>query len=350
MSRLTLFGVLLAAVPAAAQQTYTVSGDHVAIYNLAGRHTLEATSGSAVRVTARMGGRDGGRLTIDQATLEGRRALVVHYPDDRLVYRSDAQYGFNTTVRVRDDGTFNDSDWTHDRRGEGQRVEIRSQGSGTEAWADLTIGVPAGQQLSLYTAAGTITVTNVNGTLRLDGGATEVHTSGTRGALTVDVGSGSVDVRDAQGDVDVDTGSGSVTVNGVRGDLLKVDTGSGSVHADAVTVSRMDLDTGSGSVTVRGSSANDLIVDTGSGGVTLELTRRPANVEIDTGSGGVTLTVPSDYGATVDIETGSGGIDIDFPLQVRRWSRDHVTGTIGDGSGRLTVDTGSGSVRVRQGS
>lgn len=350
MSRLALAALLLAA-PAASQQSYDLSGDHVAIYNLAGTHTLTAGSGTAVRVTVRTQGRDAGRLTVDRATIDGRMTLVVRYPSDRIVYQQGGRYGsFNTTLRVRPDGTFQDNDWTRGRRDEGDRVSIRSSGDGLDASADLAIAVPAGQRLSLYTGAGTINVTNVNGQLRLDGHATEVTTTGTRGGLTIDVGSGRVEVTDAQGDVDVDTGSGSVAVNGVQGDLLRVDTGSGSVRADAVTVRRLDIDTGSGSVTVRGSSADDILVDTGSGGVTLELTRRPSNVEVDTGSGGVTMTVPAGYGATVDIETGSGGIDVDFPLQVRRWSRDHVTGTIGDGNGRLHVDTGSGSVRIRQSS
>jgi DUF4097 and DUF4098 domain-containing protein YvlB len=50
----------------------------------------------------------------------------------------------------------------------------------------------------------------------------------------------------------------------------------------------------------------------------------------------------------VDIESGSGGIELDFPVQTRRFDRDHLTGTIGDGRGTLRVDTGSGSVRIRR--
>jgi len=350
MYRLSLLVAFATAVPSAAQQSYDLSADHVAVYNIAGTHTLTAGSGSAVRVEVRTAGRDGGRLTVDRATIDGRATLVVRYPSDRIVYRpADGHGTFQNEMRIRTDGTFYDDDRSGDRRDAGNRVSVRSSGDGLEAWADLRIVVPAGQRLSLYNGAGTITVTNVDGTLHLDGGATEITTTGTRGALTVDVGSGTVEVTDALGDVDVDTGSGSVTVTRMRGDALRVDTGSGSVQADAVTVRTLNVDTGSGSVTIRGAAAQSILVDTGSGSVTLELTQRPQEVAVDTGSGGVTLVVPAGYGATVDIETGSGGIDVDFPLQVRRWARDHVTGTIGDGNGRLTVETGSGGVRVRQG-
>jgi lia operon protein LiaG len=61
------------------------------------------------------------------------------------------------------------------------------------------------------------------------------------------------------------------------------------------------------------------------------------------------VTVPDSFGASVDIDTGSGGIELDMPITMRRWQRDHVQGTIGDGGGRLLIDTGSGSVRILSG-
>jgi hypothetical protein len=48
----------------------------------------------------------------------------------------------------------------------------------------------------------------------------------------------------------------------------------------------------------------------------------------------------------VDLETSSGSFDFDFPLQVMGLERDHVRGELGDGRGRLAVDTGSGSIRI----
>ncbi len=60
------------------------------------------------------------------------------------------------------------------------------------------------------------------------------------------------------------------------------------------------------------------------------------------------VRLPAELGAEVDIETGSGGIDMDFPIMVTRQSRDELRGRIGDGQGRIVIDTGSGSVRVRQ--
>jgi len=336
--------------PVAAQQAerFELTGQQIAVYNLAGEVTLEGGTGAAVVVEVRRGGADGGRLAVERGPLGSRQTLRVIYPDDRIVYRAANGWRGNSQLRVRDDGTFGDS-WDRERRERGRTVEVSSHGSGTEAHADLRIVVPKGQRLEVYLAVGRVGVTNVDGDLLLDGGAADVTTSRTAGELSVDVGSGTVQVTEARGSLNLDTGSGEVAVTGMSGDQLLVDTGSGSVTVRDATATTMNFDTGSGEVEGTGLAADVVRVDTGSGGVDLAFTRAPRDIGIDTGSGGVTLTLPPTFSAQVDIETGSGGIDLDFPVQVSRWERDAVRGTIGTGTGRMTVETGSGGVRIRKG-
>ena len=68
----------------------------------------------------------------------------------------------------------------------------------------------------------------------------------------------------------------------------------------------------------------------------------------DTGSGAVVITIPARLGAQFSIDSGSGRIDVDVPHRARTIERDHLTGTIGDGRGRIQIDTGSGSVRLQR--
>jgi hypothetical protein len=348
----TAVGLALATTgaPAVGQQTERVdlTGRRVAVYNLAGEVTLEPGSGTAVSVEVRRGGADGARLVVERGPLGDRQALRIIYPDDDIVYRPAGGWRGRTQLRVRDDGTFYDSS-DRDRRDRGREIEISSTGDGLEAHADLRISVPRGQQLEVYLATGRIGVTNVDGDLHLDGGSTDVVTSRTVGPLSVDVGSGTVSVSDARGPLTLDTGSGEVDVTGASGDEIEVDTGSGSVTISGVTATALTLDTGSGDVEVSGAAADVVLVDTGSGSVEVGFTRAPRELSVDTGSGSVTLTLPASYSAQVEIETGSGGIDLEFPVTVSRVERDAVHGTIGEGGGRLKVETGSGDVRIRKG-
>ena len=167
---------------------------------------IESGSDSTVSVQITRGGDDGGRLGVERGPLGGTQALRVLYPTDEIVY-SGSNSRFNTQVRVRSDGTFGHGSDRDDR------VRIRSSGRGLEAWADMRILVPQGQEIAVYWGVGEATIRNVDGRLLFDGAAAHVTTTGTRGTLNLDIGSGHVEVTSAEGDVDIDTGSGRVEIN-----------------------------------------------------------------------------------------------------------------------------------------
>jgi DUF4097 and DUF4098 domain-containing protein YvlB len=325
-----------------------VSGASVAIYNLAGRVRVESGSGSDVTVNVSRGGRDAGRLRVATSEIRGRNTFRVIYPTgDDIVYRgeSDTRRRSSSDVRVNDDGTWGGGDRSGWR--DGDRIRVKSSGSGTEAWADLTISVPAGKTIAVYLAVGELTATNVDGEVLLDVSSARVTTTGSRGRLSVDAGSGGVELRDASlSALDVDIGSGSLTLSGVTSERCTFDTGSGGVRGTGARCGTLSVDVGSGSVRLDDVRSSDVSIDAGSGGVTLSMLNSPRAVTVDAGSGGVTLSLPSDLSADVEIETGSGGISTDFPVRTSRVERRSLRGTIGDGAGRIRIETGSGSVRL----
>ena len=131
------------------------------------------------------------------------------------------------------------------------------------------------------------------------------------------------------------------------GTVVSVDTGSGSVKLAAVTATRMvNVDTGSGSVEVVDVRSPRVSVDTGSGRVFLRLAADVDQLDVDTGSGAVTVEAPATLDATVKMETGSGGLDIDFPIKLIHREDDSLQGTIGRGRGQITLETGSGRIRL----
>ena len=336
--------ILIACTPEIllAQQSdrYAISGNNVAVYNLAGQVTVERGSGSEVVVEVMVGGDHADELLVETGIIRGRNTLRIVYPGDRIVYR-EMNRGSRMRLRYRDDGTFSDDD-----RDRGRRVTLAGSGSGIEAHADLKIAVPPGQRITVYLVAGEVSVSGTEGQIYIDTHQAPVSATGTKGLLNIDVGSGSVSVERAEGEVEIDTGSGSVRVSNVNGNRLLVDTGSGSVFGADLTVTDLNVDTGSGSIELIGVRASDLLIDTGSGAVKLGLLSDVNELEVDTGSGGVTISIPESLGAEIEIDTGSGGIDVDFPLSVTRWERSYLRGRIGDGQGRIVIDTGSGGVRL----
>jgi len=94
--------------------------------------------------------------------------------------------------------------------------------------------------------------------------------------------------------------------------------------------------------------SGSISIDTGSGGVRVGLLSAPRSLLVDTGSGGVTILGPADLGAQVELETGSGSIQSDYAMTVTSKDHGYLRGTIGDGRGRIKVDTGSGGVSLRR--
>ena len=130
---------------------------------------------------------------------------------------------------------------------------------------------------------------------------------------------------------------------------MKLDTGSGGLSGGSITADELYVDVGSGSIRLGDVKASRVKLDAGSGGIEVSLTSAVKSLDVDAGSGGVTLTLPASVSAEVDIETGSGGIDTDFAVQVTRMERHHLRGKIGDGAGRIHIESGSGSVRLKKG-
>jgi lia operon protein LiaG len=348
---LPLVALWAAPLPAQAVSRHTLRGADVALYDLAGVVRLEPGSGDAVTVELTRGGADAAQLKVAEGDLHGRATLRVLYPGDRIRYpqMSDG----STELTVRDDGTFGGHAHRHDHDdddadddGGGRRVRISSGGSGVEAWADLRVAVPAGRSLAVHLAVGKLTVTNVDGRLRLSAASAPVDVNGSKGDLHIEVGSGDVRLTGVDGEIRASTGSGSVELTRAHGRTVAVETGSGGVAVSGVETDQLNLETGSGDIRVTGAKAPRVGVETGSGTVAVEVQGPVDRLDVETGSGDVAITAPAGLSANLVIDTGSGEITTDFPLAVTRSAHDHLRGTIGDGKGKISVETGSGEVRL----
>ncbi len=322
-------------------KSYSLSGNRIAVYNLAGQLTVVAGSGSTTTVQVNSVGADAAKLTVETGAHGNREALRVLYPDDRIVYPAMGR-GSSSDVRVDDDGYFDS-----DRSDRGHRIEIHGSGSGLEAHADLKVSVAPGTSVDLHLAVGEVTVTDVNGTIQVSTGDGNVSSTGVKGNLDIDTGSGEVIAEKTTGELKIDTGSGNVKVREQSGGQLKIDTGSGDIRLTEVTSDRIHLDTGSGDIEIVTGSSPDVSLDTGSGNVTAAFSGKLSSVNVETGSGDVGLTIPTDFAGTLDLESSSDdGIDIGFPVQLLRKDEGELRARVGDGSGEIRIETGSGTIKL----
>lgn len=339
-----LLGLALGSASLAAQQAerFTLSGSTIKVYNLIGTLDVGPATGGAATAEVTRRGNDGAKLTVEGTG----GTLKVLYPGSEFVYPSNGNRGRQeTTLRVRDDGTFYGDDWDNNS---GRKVRITTRGGGLDARADIRLLLPAGTRAELNIGVGKVTLANVNGTISVNTASGDVEGTTTAGGLSVDTGSGDVTVAGHNGALSVDTGSGDILLSAIKSDEASFDTGSGEVKIDGITAAHLSVDTGSGDIRIANAAVRGISLDTGSGDIQVALTGGIDDLSVDTGSGDVTITAPASFNATVEIETSSGDISTEFPLQVTRKGRDGLSGKIGSGEGRLSVDTGSGDVTLRQ--
>ncbi len=324
---------------AAAQERHALRGRAVSVYNLAGTVEVVPGGGPDVVVEVTRQGAAAGRLQVEVGRAGGRETLRVVYPGDRVVY---GRARGSSRMRVRDDGTFFGGGRS------GRDVVVSSRGRGLEAHADLLVRAPPGGDVAVYVGVGEALARGLQARLRVETGSGSVEVEDVLGDVDVDTGSGSVVVVGVEGHVHVDTGSGAVRLNRVTGPALEVDTGAGAVEGRDVSAETVHVDTGSGRIRFDGLAAPRIECDTGAGSVHLSLAADVDRLVVDTGSGGVTLLVPDQLGAELRLDAGSGRISVDAPGAVVDVSkRGYLRGTLGDGVGRVVVDTGSGNVKVR---
>ena len=140
------------------------------------------------------------------------------------------------------------------------------------------------------------------------------------------------------------TGSGDQTIGSVRAGV-RAQTGSGDIRIDDIG-GGLHAQTGSGDIKVR-SIGGAVRAQTGSGSVDLTQVEH-ADVDVHTGSGVVHVRLPGDAAFHLTARTGSGSIDTLHPIAVEgRRRRNRLEGTVRGGGRRVTISTGSGSIRIR---
>lgn len=334
----------LTPLPARSQERVTLTGDRVVLFDLAGDVSVVAGTGNSVVVEITRGGDDAGRLRVESGPFHSAQGLRIIFPGNRIIYPRERGGSYNSEMWVREDGSFGGGD----HGGDGRRVQIRSRGDGLEAWADLRVMVPPGKRVSVNLGVGRIEASNVNGDLDLDTSSGNVSAERIRGSLNVDTGSGDVTVTMVDGDLSIDTGSGNVRFTGATSDNVNIDTGSGDVTGTTVRSTDLSVDTGSGNIVLGAVTAPSVRLETGSGDVEVDLLSDTDDINVETGSGNVTIGVPADFGSAIDVETSSGDVSTEMTITVTRRSEDRLIGRIGDGQGRLHVETGSGDVTLRE--
>lgn len=141
--------------------------------------------------------------------------------------------------------------------------------------------------------------------------------------------------------------SGDITLDGVTGHI-EADTVSGDVAAQGLA-GRLGFKSFSGDLTLADGSVEQLDAKTVSGTVTADTALESGGaLRIATLSGPVTIRLPAGASTRVDMRSATGRVRSEFGGldRISLPGANTLTGTLGSGSGRLSVTTMSGQVTL----
>lgn len=230
---------------------------------------------------------------------------------------------------------------------EGNFIRIGGGGErGSGVVVNYTITVPTETEIHATGGSGTIEVRGIKGPATFTVGSGDISAQNIGGDVQAVAGSGSVELSQIQGHVQATAGSGDMKLSEIHGEI-RAQTGSGEVEinqpGDAVVVA-----SGSGGITV-GQVSTDLRLHTTSGDVTIEGNpQASAYWDVRTSSGSVSLHVPPTSSFRLYARTSSGDIDTEIPITMEGTTGKHeLRARIGDGKGRVEVETSSGKISLR---
>ena len=206
------------------------------------------------------------------------------------------------------------------------------------------IVVPPGTAVTSASDSGATTISGVNGRVSVTTSSASIALDRLGAETVVKTGSGAVSIAGVGGTLDVNTQSGGLDLRGLRG-ALRARTQSGNVEATFVAAADVDVETGSSAITLSGVDGA-LEARTQSGRV--DVHGKPARPwTITTGSSAIELSIPAATSFTLEATSHSGSVDTEGFRVDGSTEKRHVAGKIGSGGPLVTLDTRSGSIKLR---
>ena len=203
------------------------------------------------------------------------------------------------------------------------------------------------------TSSGSITAENIKGSAKLDTSFGSINCGDISGGdIKLKTSSGKITLTKAAfGDCDVHTSFGSITSSELTGNSLKLKSNSGSINLTEASSTTTDIFTSFGRITCRQIISADLTAKSSSGSIDIACSPSAPpeiNANVVTSFGSIDFVAPPNFSGQVELATSFGSIKTDLPITITgEVSKKKLTGKIGEGKGKLHLQTNSGSIKIK---
>jgi DUF4097 and DUF4098 domain-containing protein YvlB len=221
------------------------------------------------------------------------------------------------------------------------------------SYGSVTCKDISGDNVKLKSGSGSITAESIKGSAELDTSYGSVSCKDFSGGdIKLKSSSGKITLLNASfGDCDAHTSYGSVRVDELRGKSIRLHSGSGSIDAGKTSADTIDVSTSYGRVTCEDIVCAELGAKSGSGNIDIVCApSAPADMvaQVHSSYGNLDFVAPPDFAGQIELKTSYGSIKTALPVTVTgEITKKAIQGTIGQGEGKLDLQTRSGSIHLK---
>lgn len=263
----------------------------------------------------------------------------------------------------------------------GNTVLVKSE-SNDKGRMNLTVTVPKTAQIAINSGHGDVTAAGLGQGATIASSHGDVHLSTIQGSVQVHFSNdrGDFSAHQVDGDLTADGNCNDVTFSEVKGKVTLNGEIFGDVHLENIagpthlhtSVTDLELATLPGDMTL---NSDDLRVTEAKGAVRVTTREKDVDlsqiygdtyvsnsrgqisvapggsysVEAHSGKGDVEITLPPDASVNVEGHTHNGDIVSDYPLAINGEESKTVSGRIGSGENKITLNADVGDLRIKKG-
>ena len=196
----------------------------------------------------------------------------------------------------------------------------------------FNIIVPKQTAIVAKTSYGPIELTNINADITAKTSFSSIKTDNIQGNVNLKTSYGPIDCTDIISDsVTAKTSFSSITCKNVKAPL-KLKTSYGNINCSNLT-------------------SSDISAKSSFGGINIACSKETLPqiaADIETSYGNIELKTPDNFAGQIQSKTSYGSIDTNLPITVKgKIGKDSLNGTIGQGPGKLNLQTSFGSIKIK---
>ena len=216
-------------------------------------------------------------------------------------------------------------------------------------YVSYDVRTPRKTNVILKTSHGPVECESLDGNVTASTTHDTVRCSNIRGNLRITTSHDPIECSNIVGDLKLNTTHGQIKLSHITGSV-EANTTHDPIEAEYVS-GRMDLRTSHGRVLCREIDSNKLYIQTSHDNVNISFKSGVGyeiDADINTSYGNINFDLPVDFNGEIFMSTTHGRIRSDVPIVVKGdISEENITGTIGEGAGKVSLKTEHGSILLK---